>query len=145
MGTVDRGHHAAGGAAAAASNFSLFSSVPPVPEPVAIVASRRSDKGRRLSTKSACLTNWNFRKKALMASGVSFAQDILPLFTDKDIAHMQPMNVLLNDYSYMSQPDNAGTVYDQVSAQQMPPPPEGPWSPDNVALFKAWMDGGFQP
>jgi hypothetical protein len=80
-----------------------------------------------------------------MASGVSFAQDILPLFTQTDIEHMQGMGVSLNDYSYMSQPDNASAVYQQVSTQQMPPPPEGPWPAANVSLFKAWMDGGFQP
>ena len=60
-----------------------------------------------------------------MASGVSFAQDILPLFTQTDIEHMQGMGVSLNNYSYMSQPDNASAVYQQVSTQQMPPPPEG--------------------
>jgi hypothetical protein len=83
-----------------------------------------------------------------MASGVSFAQDILPLFTQTDIDHMQNLGVSLNSYSYMSVPDNANAVYQQVSTQQMPPPPpegEGPWSGANVALFKSWMDGGFQP
>ena len=55
------------------------------------------------------------------------------------------MGVSLNNYSYMSQPDNASAVYQQVSTQQMPPPPEGPWPSANVSLFKAWMDGGFQP
>jgi hypothetical protein len=87
----------------------------------------------------------DIRKKASMASGVSFAQDIVVLFTSKDIEHMQPLGVSLNDYSYMSQPDNANAVYEQVSTQQMPPPPEGPWSPDNISLFQAWIDGGFQP
>jgi len=37
---------------------------------------------------------------------VSFAADILPLFTSIDIAHMQPMGVFLNQYSYMSDPTN---------------------------------------
>ena len=31
-----------------------------------------------------------------MASGVSFAQDILPLFTQTDIDHMQGLGVSLN-------------------------------------------------
>ena len=80
-----------------------------------------------------------------MASGVSFAQDILPLFTQTDIEHMQGMGVSLNELQLHELPDNANAVYQQVSTQQMPPPPEGPWSAANVSLFKAWMDGGFQP
>jgi len=27
----------------------------------------------------------------------------------------------------------------------MPPAPEGPWPQKNIALFKAWIDGGKQP
>jgi hypothetical protein len=80
-----------------------------------------------------------------MAIGVSFAPDIVVLFTSTDLGHMQPLGVSRNDYTYMSQPDNANAVYEQVSPQQMPPPPEGPSSPDNISLLKASIDGGFQP
>ena len=75
-----------------------------------------------------------------MASGVSFAQDILPLFTQTDIEHMQGMGVSLNNYSYMSQPDNASAVYQQVSTQQMPPPPEGPVARGQCFPFQS-LDG----
>jgi hypothetical protein len=79
----------------------------------------------------------------------SFHSDILPLFTETDIDHMGSFGVILNDYSYMSQPDNAATVYQQVSQGSMPPPPseggEGAWSPDKVELLKSWIDEGYQP
>ncbi|MEA2210584.1 MAG: hypothetical protein QOF83_532 [Solirubrobacteraceae bacterium] len=78
---------------------------------------------------------------------VSFKSEILPLFTGTDIDHMNGLDVPLSDYSYMSQPGNAKDVYDQVSSGNMPPSDSGeqPWSQDQVALFKAWMDGGFEP
>jgi len=79
---------------------------------------------------------------------VSFKADILPLFTKTDVEHMQQQGVALDDYGYMSQPDNAGSVYQQVSSGAMPPSwggGEGPWSQDKVALFKDWIDAGYQP
>jgi hypothetical protein len=78
---------------------------------------------------------------------VSFTTDILPLFTSIDIEHMGHVGVELDDYSYMSQPANAVEVHEQVSSGSMPPSDSGeqPWSPDKVELFKAWMDGGYQP
>jgi hypothetical protein len=79
----------------------------------------------------------------------SFQRDILPLFTQTDIDHMSQFGVILNDYSYMSQPDNAANVYTQVSQGSMPPPPseggEGPWSPDKVELFNTWIQDGYPP
>jgi hypothetical protein len=78
---------------------------------------------------------------------VSFKTDILPLFTSMDIEHMRRAGVELDDYSYMSQPGNAGEVHERVSTGSMPPSDSGeqPWSQDKVQLFKAWMDGGYQP
>jgi hypothetical protein len=78
---------------------------------------------------------------------VSFKSDILPLFTPKDIDHMQGFGVELDSYDYMKQSGNAKSVYFQVSSGSMPPPDSGedPWSEDKVALFKEWMDGGYPP
>jgi hypothetical protein len=78
---------------------------------------------------------------------VSFQTDILPLFTSMDIDHMSGMGVSLDDYSYMSEPDNASGVYEQVANGSMPPSFSGeqPWPQDKVQLFRAWMDGGYQP
>lgn len=80
-------------------------------------------------------------------SAVSFAKDILPLFRSMDIDHMSPMGVLLDDYSYMSDPANAKSVYEYLSGAQEPQmPPGGPyWSADQLALFERWMSGGCKP
>ena len=74
---------------------------------------------------------------------ISFKTDIVPLFTSVDIEHMSRLEVPLDDYAYMSRPDNAAGVYDQVSNGTMPPSASGeqPWSEDKVQLFKQWMDG----
>ena len=78
---------------------------------------------------------------------VSFNTDILPLFTSMDIEHMTERGVPLDDYSFMSQPANASHVHMAVSSGGMPPRDSGEqaWSEDKVQLFKAWMDGGYQP
>ena len=76
----------------------------------------------------------------------SFKTEIVPLFTSVDIEHMSRLEVPLDDYAYMSQPDNAAGVYYQVSNGTMPPRASGgPWSEDKVQLFKQWMDGGYAP
>ena len=41
---------------------------------------------------------------------VSFAADIKPLFRAIDVSHMKPYGVKLDDYNYMSDPDNANRV-----------------------------------
>jgi hypothetical protein len=77
---------------------------------------------------------------------ISFKTDIVSLFTSVDIEHMSRLEVPLDDYAYMSQPDNAAGVYRQVSNGTMPPSASGgPWSEDKVQLFKQWMDGGYAP
>jgi hypothetical protein len=83
-----------------------------------------------------------------MAPAVSFAKQILPLFTQTDIDHMSGFGVMLADYSYMSQPANAAGVLGHLNGSTppiMPPPPEGPWPAANIALFQAWISGGYQP
>lgn len=80
---------------------------------------------------------------------VSFATDILPLFsTTTDIPHMAQRGFMLADYTYMSVPTHAQNVLDHLTGTKrplMPPRPEEPWSADNIALFKAWIAGGYQP
>ncbi len=78
----------------------------------------------------------------------SFAADILPLFTAIDIAHMAHGGVMLAEHAYMSNLKNAQAVLDRLNGTGgpiMPPKPASPWSPANIALFKAWMAGGYQP
>jgi hypothetical protein len=80
---------------------------------------------------------------------VSFAKDILPLFDpNTDIPHMARAKFMLADHAFMSVPENAQSVLDRLNGKGgavMPPPPAKPWSPDRIALFKAWIDGGYQP
>jgi hypothetical protein len=77
---------------------------------------------------------------------VSFAADIVPMFTTMDVDHMQALGVSLTDYAYMSQPANAQAVLSAVSQGTMPPSSSGEarWTPAQVASFQAWIDGGFQ-
>ena len=77
---------------------------------------------------------------------VSFAADILPLFTSMDVDHMKPHGVTLDDYGYMSQPTHANRVLETVSSGAMPPRDSGElaWSQEQVALFRAWIDSGYQ-
>lgn len=82
-------------------------------------------------------------------TAVSFAAQILPLFSKTtDIPHMARAGVMLADYTYMSDPTNAQNVLDYVDGTKtprMPPPPAPAWSAANIALFKDWMTGGYQP
>ncbi len=77
---------------------------------------------------------------------VSFATNILPLFTTTDIAHMAGMNVMLAEYSYMSVPANAQNVLDHLNGTTPPAmPPGAPWPQNQIDLFQAWINGGYQP
>jgi hypothetical protein len=78
---------------------------------------------------------------------VSFAQDIRPLFTDMDIAHMRNFGVSLDDYDYMRDPAHARSVLNMVSTGAMPPSRSGepPWTSESVQLFRDWVTGGYEP
>jgi hypothetical protein len=77
---------------------------------------------------------------------VSFAQDIRPLFTDLDVAHMKDFSVRLDDFDYMRDPAHAQKVLNAVSTGVMPPSSSGEpqWSPESIQLFRDWMGGGYQ-
>jgi hypothetical protein len=82
-------------------------------------------------------------------SGTSFAADIKPLFRAVDISHMTPYGVELDNYSYMSNSDNANAVLATLSTQNGEPPsmpPGGPyWTEAQLALFVQWQKDGYQP
>jgi hypothetical protein len=82
-------------------------------------------------------------------STISFSIDILPLFNkETDVPHMAKVGVMLADYAYMSVPANAQIVLNHLDGTTppiMPPRPAQPWSDANIALFRAWIAGGFQP
>ena len=80
---------------------------------------------------------------------VSFARDIKPLFRDVDIAHMEAHGIKLDDYTFMSDPDNANKVLETLLPHEGDPPsmpPGGPyWTADQLALFAQWQNEGYQP
>jgi hypothetical protein len=49
--------------------------------------------------------------------------------------------VKLYDPQWPSVPANATLAYGAIAAGKMPP--DKPWPPDRLSLFKAWMDAGY--
>jgi len=82
-----------------------------------------------------------------MPNSVSFENDILPLFTDDDVDHMEGFGVMLADQGWMSQPDNAKNVQDYLTGDKEPQmPPGGPyWDEAKLKLFSDWIEGGYKP
>ena len=72
----------------------------------------------------------------------SFKTDILPMFRPVDIDHMRPMGILLDDYAWMSKPDNAKGVYARLSGEETPRmPPRGPyWNAAQLQKLSDWMN-----
>jgi hypothetical protein len=80
---------------------------------------------------------------------VSFASDIKPLFRAIDVSHMKRFKIELDDYTYMSNPNNANQVLAALSPHDGEPPsmpPGGPyWSAAQLELFVRWQNDGYQP
>ena len=89
------------------------------------------------------------QSKSKKAPKVSFARDIRPLFPAVDISHMKAHGIKLDDYTFMSDPDNADKVLGTLSPHEGDPPampPGGPyWTADQLALFTRWQKDGSQP
>jgi len=83
-----------------------------------------------------------------MAKPTSFAADIRPLFTDRDI---QAMSKAFNLAKYDDVKAHAAIIYDRIRAiggAVMPPPPprgEGPWPQARIDLFAKWIADGCPP
>lgn len=82
---------------------------------------------------------------------VSFSKDILPLFRKIDIDHMRKRQVLLDDYTYMSDPAddhvNAKEVEKRLNTtdSSLRMPPDLQWTADQLKLYRQWMTDGYQP
>jgi hypothetical protein len=80
---------------------------------------------------------------------VSFAADIKSLFRAVDISHMKRFGVELDDYTYMSNPNNANRVLASLSPHSGEPPsmpPGGPyWTAAQLALLVQWQQDGYPP
>lgn len=83
----------------------------------------------------------------MQTGSISFERDIRPLFRPVDIKHMSAMDVLLDNYEYMSDAQNAQAVYEYLSGSKQPQmPPGGPfWSQEQLDRFTQWMQQGRQP
>jgi len=83
-----------------------------------------------------------------MTTPTSFAADIRPLFTPRDI---QGMSRAFDLADYEAVKAHAQAIHDRirgVGGAIMPPAPpvgEGPWPAANVALFDRWIADGCPP
>ncbi|MDQ3279986.1 MAG: hypothetical protein M3Q69_01070 [Acidobacteriota bacterium] len=88
----------------------------------------------------------------------SFKGDVLPLFTQPSLKHMNRLGVHLDDYAYMSDaagdstyPDhaNARHVYARLDGSEQPQmPPRGPfWTDAMLKTLSDWMNvaPAFEP
>ncbi len=71
---------------------------------------------------------------------LSFARDIRPLFRDKD---QQSMRFLFDLYSYEDVSAHAKKILEELEEGAMPC--DGPWPPEQVELFRRWVDEGMAP
>jgi hypothetical protein len=69
---------------------------------------------------------------------VSFAQNVRPLFRDKDVDSMG-WGVDLTSYDDVK--THAEGIFDRLSRGNMPC--DGTWPPERIALFRQWMDQGY--
>ncbi len=80
------------------------------------------------------------------AQNVGYQADILPLFTQTDIEHMNNEGINLADYATVK--GASGIILQRLQApapNTMPPPPEGPWPAGEHQLFQTWINQGCQP
>jgi len=80
---------------------------------------------------------------------VSFARDFTPLFRDVDISHITRHGIKLDDYTFMSDPDNADKVLGALLPHEGDPPSMPPgapyWTADQLALFIQWQNDAYKP
>lgn len=73
---------------------------------------------------------------------ISFAKDIRPLFRDaRDVETMRIYGLDLSSYEDVK--ERASDIYARLEDGSMPC--DGPWSPEQMSLFKRWMDDGMAP
>ena len=78
------------------------------------------------------------------ATTLSFAKDIRPLFTDKDVDHMKRFGLDLSDHAHVK--EKAEAILGTVTSGKMPPKGTGdPWTPQMCDTFKRWMEAGCPP
>ena len=83
-----------------------------------------------------------------MTTMTSFATDIRPLFTERDI---RAMIKAFNLASYDDVRTHSAAIFDRIrgiGGAVMPPPPprgEGPWPQSKIDLFGKWIADSYPP
>jgi hypothetical protein len=75
-----------------------------------------------------------------MADELSFADDIRPLFRDRDV---DSMTFAFDLASYEDVRTHGEAIYGALAAGRMPC--DGAWPDGDVKQFRAWLDAGAQP
>jgi len=71
---------------------------------------------------------------------LSYQRDIRPLFRDKD---RNAMVQLFDLWSHQDVVSHQDAIVAQLAAGTMPC--DGPWPPEQVAVFTRWVTGGSNP
>jgi len=75
-----------------------------------------------------------------MPDAVTFAQDIRPLFRDRDV---RSMSFAFDLSSYEDVRTNAEEIYARLADGSMPC--DGSWPAEDVARLRTWIDNGSPP
>jgi hypothetical protein len=75
-----------------------------------------------------------------MEEQVTFAQDIRPLFRERDI---KSMSFAFDLSSYQDVRVNAEAIHERLADGSMPC--DGRWPAENVGRFRTWIDNGTPP
>jgi hypothetical protein len=75
-----------------------------------------------------------------MEQEVTYAQDIRPLFRDRDISSM---SFAFDLSSYEDVRANAEAIHERLAAGSMPC--DGRWPDEQVERFRTWIDRGSKP
>jgi len=75
-----------------------------------------------------------------MAEQPSFAEDIRPLFRDRDVKSME---FAFDLASYEDVRTNGEAIYGRLAAGTMPC--DGRWPEEDVQRFRSWLDAGASP
>jgi hypothetical protein len=75
-----------------------------------------------------------------------FTRDIAPLFRPKDIQHMGPDGQGIVDLTSAADVrDHIDDILHQLRTKKMPPPPDQPWTPEQIAKLEQWQTDNFPP
>lgn len=72
-----------------------------------------------------------------MADAPGYEDDIKPLFREKD---QKRMDFAFDLWSHEDVKENAEGILERLEEGDMPC--DAPWSDDQIALFRAWMEAG---